>query len=204
MRNGCLKSLWVVAAAIMVVGSLQACARGAVYNVKVVTDASGDYHDMESMIHSTTSNWPSPAEKCWAMFYWNHIARRQTNPMIVHGVECTDPIRQFNDYGYAMCSTVAGINCAIWDAMGYPVRFWDISAHTVPEVQYDGRWHMYDNSMSALYTLCDGVTLAGVEDIGARGGCARRGDGRSGFAISPAQTAPGAWTRSTAALIPTA
>lgn len=92
--------------------------------------------------------------------------------MIVHGLECTDPIRQFNDYGYTMCSTIAGVNCAIWDAMGYQVKFWDVTLHTVPEVKYNGRWHMYDNSMSALYTLCDGVTIAGVEDIGREGGCA--------------------------------
>jgi hypothetical protein len=146
-----------------------------VCNVKVVTDASPDYSDMESMIHSIAANWPSPEEKCWALFYWTHIARRQTAPMDIHGVECTDPIRQFNDYGYTMCSTVAGINCSIWDAMGYPVKFWDISLHTVPEVQYGGRWHMYDNSMSALYTLCDGTTIAGVEDIGKPGGCAISG-----------------------------
>jgi len=107
-----------------------------VYNLKVVTDTSPDYSDMDSMVRSITSRWEKPAEKCRALFYWNHIARRQTSPMIVHSVECTDPIRQFNDYGYRLCSTVAGINCAIWDAMGYPVRFWDILNHTVSEVEY--------------------------------------------------------------------
>lgn len=152
-----------------------ATASGEVCNLKVVTDASPDYSDMGSMIHSITAGWQEPAEKCWAMFYWNHIARRQTMPMNLHGMECTDPIRQFNDYGFTMCSTIAGINCSIWDAMGYPVKFWDITLHTVPEVQYGGRWHMYDNSMSALYTLCDGVTIAGVEDIGKEGGCEASG-----------------------------
>jgi len=149
-----------------------------IYNLKVVTNASPDYHDMDGMIHSITSKWKEPQEKCRAIFYWNHIGRRQTSPMIVHGVECTDPVRQFNDYGYTMCSTVAGINCAIWDALGYPVKFWDISNHTVSEVEYDNRWHMYDNSMSAIYTLCDGVTIAAVEDIGKEGACALS-DGRS-------------------------
>jgi len=142
-----------------------------IYNLKVVTNASPDYHDIDGMIHSITNKWEEPAAKCRALFYWNHIARRQTSPMIVHGVECTDPIRQFNDYGYTMCSTMAGINCAIWDAMGYSVRFWDISNHTVSEVEYDSRWHMYDNSMSAIYTFCDGVTIAAVEDIGKEGAC---------------------------------
>lgn len=146
-----------------------------VMNLKVVTDASPDYTDMPSMLHSITAKWPTVKEKCWALFYWNHIGRRQTAPMLLHGVELTDPIRQFNDYGYTMCSTISGINCVLWHNLGLPTRFWDISLHTVPEVFYDGRWHMYDNSMSALYTLCDGVTIAGVEDVGREGACVASG-----------------------------
>ena len=170
-----MRAGFAAAAALFLIASGAGVASGEVCNIKVVTDASPDYSDMESMIHSITARWQEPAEKCWAMFYWNHIARRQTMPMNLHGLECTDPIRQFNDYGYTMCSTIAGINCSIWDAMGYPVKFWDVTLHTVPEVQYGGRWHMYDNSMSALYTLCDGVTIAGVEDIGKEGGCEASG-----------------------------
>src|SRR5512138_2311155 len=107
---------------------------GAVYNLKLVTDASPDYSDLPSMIHSMTAKFPTAEEKCWAVFYWNHIGRRQTAPMILHGMELTDPIRQFNDYGYTMCSTISGINCAIWHNLGFKTRFWDISLHTVPEV----------------------------------------------------------------------
>jgi hypothetical protein len=142
-----------------------------VCNVKVVTDASPDCYDLDSFIHSATGGWQTPEEKCWALFYWVHIARRQTSPMIFHGVEVTDPIRQFNDFGYTMCSTVAGINCGLWHHMGFPVRFWDVTLHTVSECFYNDRWHMYDNSMSAIYTLCDGRTVAGVVDLGGKGAC---------------------------------
>jgi len=142
-----------------------------IYNLKIVTDANPDYTDLPSLVHSATSKWPTPEEKCWAMFYWNHIARRQTAPIELHGMALTDPIRQFNDYGYTMCSTISGIEQSIWEQMGLKHRYWDISNHTVAEVFYDGRWHMYDNSLSALYTLCDGKTLAGVEDIGKEGAC---------------------------------
>jgi hypothetical protein len=96
------------------------------------------------------------------MFYWNHIARRQTSPMILHGMELTDPIRQFNDYGYTMCSTISG------DQLRHLARHGaqaEVLRHLQPhrrEVFYDGRWHMYDNSLSAIYTLCDGKTLAAV------------------------------------------
>ncbi len=169
---------------LLVAGLLSLPAAGAVWNLKVVTDASPDYSDMESLVRSVTDGWTTPAEKCWAMFYWNHMARRQTSPMVVHGLAVTDPIRQFNDYGYAMCSTISGVNCAIWEAMGLRPRYWDISNHTVSEVEYGGGWHMYDNSMSAVYTLCDGHTLAGVADIGRTGAC-----GLSGGRVEPGHIA---------------
>ena len=171
------RALAAAGAAAMLLGvlALAAPAAGEVCNVKVVTDANPDYHDIGSMIHSITSNWPETRDKCWALFYWNHIARRQTAPMKAHGNGVTDPIRQFNDYGYMMCSTIAGTNCAMWGAMGLKVKLWDITLHTVCEVEYDGTWHMYDNSMSALYTTCDGKRLAGVAEIGADGACAASG-----------------------------
>lgn len=150
-------------------------ASAAVYNLKIVTDASPDYSDIPSLIYSATASWETSEEKCWALFYWNHIARRQTAPMMLHGLALADPIRQFNDYGYTMCSTISGINCSLWDAMGFKTRYWDITQHTVPEVEYAGAWHMYDNSMSAIYTLCDGRTVAGVADIGKPGACAASG-----------------------------
>ena len=146
-----------------------------VCNLKIVTDASPDYSDLPSLVYSETSRWQTPQEKCWAIFYWNHIARRQTMPMQLHGMALTDPIRQFNDFGFTMCSTISGINQSIWEQMGLPHRYWDISNHTVSEVFYDDRWHMYDNSMSALYTLCDGKTIAGVKDIGGESACDESG-----------------------------
>lgn len=172
------RSRWLLSLAVSAASSLSLgppAAPAEVCNLKVLTDASPDYHDLSSMVRSMTSRWATPAEKCWAVFYWNHIARRQTQPMVLHGMALTDPIRQFNDYGFAMCSTVAGINCRIWHEMGLPARYWDVTAHTVSEVQYDGRWHLYDNSMSALYTLCDGKTIAGVEDVGKVGACPASG-----------------------------
>ena len=115
----------------VVIFAMTGSATAQVCNVKVVTDASPDYSDMQSMIHSITSKWPTTKEKCWAVWYWNHIARRQTPPMHLHGMELTDPIRQFNDYGYTMCSTISGVNQSIWEQMGLKHKFWDISLHTV-------------------------------------------------------------------------
>ena len=100
-------SIAVGAMVAVVVGGSALPARAEVCNIKVVTDANPDYSDIGSMLHSITDNWPENRDKCWAIWYWNHIARRQTMPMVLHGMALTDPIRQFNDYGYTMCSTIA-------------------------------------------------------------------------------------------------
>ena len=36
---------------------------GEVYNLKVVTDANPDYHDMKSLVHSATSRWDTNKDK---------------------------------------------------------------------------------------------------------------------------------------------
>jgi hypothetical protein len=165
----------ILSAATLCLALVAAPLRGDVYNLKVVTDANPDYSDLDSLVSSATSRWETDAEKMWALYYWNHIARRQTNPMSLHGKAETDPIRQFNDYGFTMCSTISGINCMIWQHMGYKVKYYDIAVHTVPEVFYDNGWHHYDNSLSVIYTLCDGKTIAGVEDVGKTLGCEASG-----------------------------
>ena len=63
------------------------------------------------------------------------------------------------EYFYYLLAILA--LAAVFGASGFaaPAR----ALPLISEVFYDGRWHMYDNSMSAIYTLCDGVTVAGVE-----------------------------------------
>jgi len=137
------------------------------FNIKVVTDASPDLSDMDSLIASTTSRWPTTDQKVWALFYWSHILKRQTPPITLHGFDVTDPIRNLVDYGYTMCSTTSGINQSLYDALGLEHQYWDICNHTVSAVQYDGKFHMIDTSMSNLVTLDDGVTLASVPEVAA-------------------------------------
>jgi len=146
-----------------------------VQNLRVVSDSRPDFTDMDSLIYSITAPYQTTDEQCKAMWRWLTRCRRQTPHPCLHGSPVHDPIMFFNDFGYSYCSDYAALNCGIWSQMGLPVRLWDITAHTVSEGFYDGRWHMFDNSLSAYYTLCDGKTVAGVEDIGKEGACPASG-----------------------------
>jgi len=163
------RALSVIAVVLIAISPGAVSAR--VCNIKVVSENRPDFSDMQSLIRSVTSPYQTTDEKCKAMWRWIARCRRQTPHPIIHGVPVHDPIMFFNDFGYSFCSDYAGMNCGIWSSMGLPVKFWDITLHTVSECFYDDRWHMFDNSMSAYYTLCDGKTVAGVEDIGKPGAC---------------------------------
>ena len=155
----------------------------ATYNVTVATDSAPDLTSLQSLIDSTTSRWPSNREKVWALFYWGHILKRQSGPMVLHGFEVTDPIRNFMDYGFTQCSTISGINQSLFEGIGLRHQFWDICNHTVSAVEYDGTFHMIDTSMSHLVTTDDGATLASVTEAAADS--ARLVRERSLYATSP-------------------
>jgi hypothetical protein len=141
--------------------ALTSLADAQVANIKVVTDANPDYSDMESMTRSITLNHKTDAEKMWALFHWNHIGRRPSATVQRHGLEITDPIRHFNDYGYTNFTAISGLNTSIWSYMGYPCRLTGLFS----EVWYDGTYHLYDNAFGMIYSLPDGKTIASSADL---------------------------------------
>ncbi len=167
----------------MVAVAAGATAGAAAYNLKVVSDASPDLTDLNSLIYSTTSRWTSNREKVWSLFYWSRLLKRQTAPMVIHGFELTDPIRNLVDYGFTQCSTISGINQSLYEALGLRHQYWDICNHSVSNVEYDGAFHMIDSSMSNLVTTDDGVTLASIQQAAA--GSARLVRERSLYATGP-------------------
>lgn len=138
----------------------------AVYNLRVLSDGSPDLSDLKSFVHSTTSRWPQNRDKVWALYHWTRTLKRQTAPMVLHGLEVTDPIRNFVDYGFTMCSTIAGIHQSLFDAIGLRHQYWDLCNHSVSAVEYDGKFRMIDASMSNLVTTDDGA-LATVQEAAA-------------------------------------
>jgi hypothetical protein len=89
--------------------------------------------------------------------------------MVLHGFEVTDPIRNFTDYGFTMCSTISGINQSLYEHLALRHQYWDVCNHSVSAVEYDGKFRMVDSSMSNLVTTDDGVSLASVAEAAADG-----------------------------------
>ena len=138
------------------------------YNIRVATDASPDLTDLQSLVDSTTSLWTTPREKVWALFYWSHILKRQTAPIVLprirgdrsdpqlHGLRLHDVQHDHRDQPVAVRSC-SGCGTSTGTSAITPCR----------RSSTDGAFHMVDSSMSNLVTTDDGVTLASVQEAAA-------------------------------------
>ncbi len=157
----------VVAGAVLsCLAPLAAMAGGAVYNITLVTDSSPDLTDIDSYLHSITSQYTTSQEKAIAIWRWSQRLRKQTTNPIEDGHFVFDPILMFNSYGYCNCGVVSGVNNALWLKMGWKAHYVQLGDHTVCECSWDDgkTWHMFDASMS-IYCLNDRGEVASVREI---------------------------------------
>ncbi len=75
-----------------------------------------------------------------------------------------DPIKMANVYGYSLCSVASAHVQALARAVGLKARGWTLNAHVVPEIMWDGKWHLLDASLITHFPKTDGQP-AGVEEI---------------------------------------
>ncbi len=141
-------------------------APAAAHAVTLVTDQAPDFTDLDSYLHSVTSQHASPRDKAVNLWRWSQRLRKQTAPPVEGGHEVLDPIRMFTSYGYAQCGIISGINNSLWLRLGWKGRYVQLGDHTVGECSWDGgkSWHMFDNSMSA-FCFNDQGEIAGVREI---------------------------------------
>ncbi len=140
---------------------------GVVSHVTVVSDKTEDVTSLEAWKRSFIK--PGMTEQQKAMAVWEAVVRyrHQDNPpneFINNEGHPHDPIKDFNVYGYGQCCCASANVQALARYAGLPARGWGLAAHSVPEVQWDGKWHMLDGSLITYFPKADG-TPAAVSDI---------------------------------------
>lgn len=130
--------------------------------------ADRDWSTIDSILASIVRPGMSNAEKARAIWQFAREARYHWLPPSSYFTETDDPVKYFNFYGYGLCSDTSYAMARLYDRIGFPVRIWNPgmpAAHLVPEVFYDGAWHMYDGDLDAVYLMRDNETVAGVSDL---------------------------------------
>ncbi|MFB3892639.1 MAG: hypothetical protein ACE15C_11520 [Phycisphaerae bacterium] len=137
-----------------------------VSNVKVLSDKNpDDVSSAEAWKKCYIKDGMSDQEKAIAI--WKTVVkyRHQESPPGEGLTSCVhEPFKTFNVYGYGMCCCAASNIEGLARAIGMPARGRIIVAHSVPEVWYDGAWHLLDASLMFYLTKPDGQ-IAGVDDM---------------------------------------
>jgi hypothetical protein len=105
----------------------------------------------------------------FAIGAWQYVVDRSFaycsagSPFDAGGVT-VDPIQILYGYGFGCCNQVAEVLGWIWTAAGYQSRVAVMNFHTVPEIFYNGAWHMLDPDHRVIYRNADG-SIASVAQI---------------------------------------
>ncbi len=114
---------------------------------------------------------PTHSDKDLAIATWqfvnNHLSHYCSAGTVINGLQyyTEDPELIFNAFGFACCDQAARSLVWIWLQLGYQARLAVFPFHTVAEIYYGNRWHMFDSDHHAYYVLSDGETVASVADI---------------------------------------
>ncbi len=141
-----------------------------VSNVKVVSDKIEDVSSIEAWKASFLK--PGMSDRQKALAVWETVVkfRHQNSPPYEYlqsdGNEfCVhDPIKTFNVYGYGMCCCAASNIEALARAAGFEARGRALNVHSVPEVFWDGKWHMLDASIMCWFDDAHG-RVADIDEI---------------------------------------
>ena len=142
-------------------------AAGVVCNIKVLSDKVADVSSLEAWKKSYIKEGMTDEQKALAI--WKSVVahQHQESPPyedLQASRQVQDVMKIFNVYGYSMCSPASADIAQLARYVGLKARGWGINSHSVPEVFYDGAWHLLDASLICYFPKADGK-IASVEEI---------------------------------------
>ncbi|MBN1443516.1 MAG: hypothetical protein JXA90_12470, partial [Planctomycetes bacterium] len=154
-------------------------ASAADYNIRLRTDSTPDFTDIESFVRTICGHLDTPQEKAIAIWRWGRRSRHQTSCAMDRGRLIWDPILHYSSYGFMNCGIISALNISVAHHAGFRGRYIQLGDHTVSEFSWDdgASWHLFDSSMSIFCYNHKGV-VASCEEIKAEAACPLSG-GRS-------------------------
>jgi hypothetical protein len=138
---------------------------GIVSHVKVLSDKCEDVSSPEAWKRAYVTAGMSDQEKLLAI--WRTVVkyRHQVDPPDEYLQDhAHDVFKTIHVYGYGQCCCAASHVETLARYLGLEARGLSITAHSVPEVQYEGAWHTVDGSLMNYFLKPDSK-IASVADI---------------------------------------
>ena len=159
--------VFALVAAALTLALSAADAPGVVSHIKVLSDKVPDISSMEAWKKSCIKDGMTDEQKALAVwqsvFTWRH-QDIPPNEFLHDEGNVHDAIKGFNVYGYGMCCCASANIEALARYVGLQARGRIITAHSVPEVLWDGKWRLLDSSLITYFPGPDGKPL-GVDEL---------------------------------------
>ncbi len=156
--------------------------RELVVNPRIVVNGRRDWFSTATILAEILRPGMSDREKAIAI--WEFLRDNRCHDEPAHdGIELHDPVRFLNAYGYGYCNDAAVNLAVLAEQVGIPSRVWGLSGHVVPEVHFDGAWHMLDPDGEIYYLDDDGETISSVSTLEQRPDIIRKYRGTFGCSI---------------------
>jgi hypothetical protein len=127
-----------------------------------LSNGRNNLRTIEEIIASATTPGMTDAEKATAL-WWHRIQHRYH--WGVDGREEGDLVKSFNIYGYNTCGSDSMMMAGLWKTVGLKAAPARGVGHCISQVFYDGKWHLFDGDLKAVYLNRDNETVAGEQDI---------------------------------------
>ncbi|HUV38785.1 MAG TPA: hypothetical protein VMY39_04185, partial [Planctomycetota bacterium] len=140
---------------------------GVVSNVTVLSDKVEDMSTLEAWKKANIQPGMSDEEKGIVILRSVIKYRHQTGPPMEYlqsDLNVHDFMKTVHVYGYGMCCCAAANVEELGRYLGYGARGRIIHAHSVAELQWDGKWHLLDPSVMNYFHAPDG-SVASVNEI---------------------------------------
>jgi hypothetical protein len=142
-------------------------APGVVSQIKVVSNQVPDVATLEAWKKSFIKEGMSGEEKALAI--WRTVSMFQHQDAAVmeylHNEESlTDVMKLIHVYGHSFCGMAAAHAISLARYIGMEARGWTVNSHVVPEIKWDGAWHLLDPSLLVYFPKAD-KKIAGVEEV---------------------------------------
>ncbi|HUV39172.1 MAG TPA: transglutaminase domain-containing protein, partial [Planctomycetota bacterium] len=122
---------------------------GPAANPRLEVDGMPDLRSAETLLASILKPGMSDTEKALAIH--TVVARFSvytSPPRTTWGLD--DPVIALNSAAGICGNITVWTKSLAWKA-GFPARTYEITGHTVPEIFYNGRWHMFDPTTWTFY-----------------------------------------------------
>nr|MBA3708036.1 hypothetical protein [Planctomycetota bacterium] len=139
---------------------------GVVGHIKVLSDKVPDVSSIDAWKKLFITDGMSDEAKamtCWKSVWTFQYQDNPPSELLQHDVIVYDAIKVFNVYGYAMCGNASAHLMSLARNVGLEGRGWGINRHSVPEIKFDGTWHLLDASLINYFPKADGKPASVAE-----------------------------------------